>query len=517
MLAAALINDLARAWERNEEAFPGQTLLFLSLTLRALGLALLFGIPLGLLLSRWPRLAARITDVLALVQTIPSIVLLGLLIPWLDIGQPAALFAAVVYSIFPIVMNTSVGISQVSPAIRDAARGMGMTAGQVLWHIELPLAFPVVLVGVRTAAVYASGMIVIGAYIGAGGLGEYIFNGISAGDSGLILLGTLPVLVLTLLLFWSLGGVAHLARKNSALGLSVGGGIIVVLSAYAGYGVIDRVFLSSRANVVIGGKDFVEGRILAEIVKQMLEAHTDLDVERKSNLGTGTILKTIQSGKIDLYVEYTGNLLTSKEALDMPVPADRSTITSLVGDEMRRRFGLVLLQPFGPDNTYALCVTQETARRYGLRRISDLERTPRLSVVIDLSFWTRPDGWQGMVKKYGLHFDRAPSQVSPDLLYKALEHGQADLVVGFATDWQIQSLELVVLEDDRGYFSHYHAAPLVREDVLRRHPQISTVLDRLAGQLDDTTMRGLNYEVAVERRTDAEVAHDFLKRKGLLP
>jgi osmoprotectant transport system permease protein len=517
MFAVTLFDAVTSAWERNRAAFPGQTLLFLSLTLRALGLALLAGIPLGLALTRWPRIAARITDLLALVQTVPSIVLLGLLIPWLDIGQQAALFAAVVYSVFPIVLNTFVGVTQVSPAVRDAARGMGMTAGQVLWHIELPLAFPVLLVGVRTAAVYASGMIVIGAYIGAGGLGEYIFNGISAGDSGLILVGTLPVLLLTLLLFWSLGGVAHLARKNSTLGLSLGGAIIVVLSGYAGYGVIDRLFLSRRPDVVIGGKDFVEGRILAEILRQMLEAHTSLYVERKSSLGAGTILKAIESGKIDLYAEYTGNLLTSKEALDMPVPQDKSTITPLVRDEMQRRFGLVLLQPFGLDNTYALCVTHETARRYQLRRISDLQRTPRLSLVIDLSFWTRPDGWQGMVEKYQLHFDNPPSQVSPDLLYKALEHGKTDLIVGFATDWQIQSQKLVVLDDDRGYFSHYHAAPLIRSDVLQQHPEIGPVLDRLAGQLDDENMRRLNYEVAVERRTETDAARAFLERKGLLP
>src|SRR5262249_53722740 len=146
--------------------------------------------------------------------------------------QPA-LFAAVVYSLFPVVMNTYVGITQVSPAIRDAARGMGMTDRQVLWNVELPLAFPVVLVGVRTGAVYASAMVVIGAFIGAGGLGDFIFNGMSRDDSGLIWLGALPVLVLTLLLFWGLGGLAWLARKNSGLGMSLGGGLILLLSGYA--------------------------------------------------------------------------------------------------------------------------------------------------------------------------------------------------------------------------------------------------------------------------------------------
>jgi glycine betaine/choline ABC-type transport system substrate-binding protein len=194
------------------------------------------------------------------------------------------------------------------------------------------------------------------------------------------------------------------------------------------------------------------------------------------------------------------------------VPADRSSITDLVREEMRRRYGLVLLEPFGLNNTYAPCVTQETARRYGLRTISDLRRVPQLRVVIDLSFRTRPDGWPGLVEKYGLRFNQPPQQVSPNLLYRALEQKEADLIIGFATDWQIQSLNLVVLEDDRSYFPSYHAAPLVRESVLQRHPEVGKALGRLANKIDDQTMRRLNYQVAVEHRSEAEVAQQFLQQ-----
>ena len=151
--------------------------------------------------------------------------------------------------------------------------------------------------------------------------------------------------------------------------------------------------------------------------------------------------------------------MTNKEGLDLPVPTDRTTITALVRREMQRRFGLVVLDEFGLNNTYAPCVTRATADRYDLRKISDLGRTPKLRVVIDFSFLTRPDGWQGLVGKYDLHFDKPPQQVSPNLLYRALEQNEADLVVGFATAWQIQALDLVMLEDDRGYFPSYHAAP----------------------------------------------------------
>jgi osmoprotectant transport system permease protein len=516
MLAAAFLTDLASAWERSQDTVGPQTALFLSLTLRALGLALLVGIPVGLALTRLPRAAGAVMAVLGLVQTVPTLVLLAMCIPFLGIGQPAALLAAVVYSVFPIVVNTHVGIKQVSAALRDAARGMGMTDRQILWNVELPLGFPVILVGVRTGAVYASGMIVLGALVGAGGLGDYVYNGLNRADNGLIWLGTIPILILTLALFLSLGGLERLSRRNSALGMWLGGGLIVVLSAYAGYELIAPAWRARDADIQIGAKDFTEGQILTEILKQTLEAHTNLHVAIKSNLGTTIVIEALKRGDIDLYPEYTGNLLTNKAALDLPVPEDKSVITELVREEMRRRYGLVLLEPFGMNNTYAPCVRRDTARRHQLQKISDLQRVPQLRVVVDLSFLTRPDGWEGLVQKYDLHFDQPPRQISPDLLYRALEQQEADLIIGFATDWQIQALDLVVLEDDRRYFPNYHGAPLAREAVLKRHPEIATALNRLAGTIDDATMRRLNYQVAVEKRSEADVARAFLSERGLL-
>jgi osmoprotectant transport system permease protein len=509
-------SELANAWQRSRDTFPAQTLVFLSLTLRSLGLALLAGIPTGIVLTRLPRLASSVTAVLAVLQTIPSLVLLALTVSLLDIGAPAALFATVVYCIFPIVLNTYVGIAQVPPTVRDAARGMGMTGRQVLWHVELPLAMPVVLAGARSGAVAACAMVVIAAMAGAGGLGDYVLNGMSRDDPGLIWLGTLPVLALTLLLFWALGGVAWLSRRNSTVGMALGGGLIVVLAAYAAASLIVPALRPARADIRVGAGEHTEGLILGEIVKQMIAKHTGLSVEVKRNLGTSVILKALKTDKIDLYPEYTGNLLTNKEALDLPVPKDRAAITPLVRTEMRRRFGLVLLEPFGLNNTYAPCVTRATARRYGPRTIGDLRSTPQLRVVIDLSFRTRPDGWDGLVQTYGLHFNQPPSQVSPNLLYKALEQGAADLVIGFATDWQIERLELVVLDDDLGYFPSYHAAPLVREALLRQHPEVAPILDRLGGRIDDKMMRKLNFQVAVEQRSEAEVARAFLREQGLL-
>jgi osmoprotectant transport system permease protein len=521
MLTATIFNELLDAWARRFGDFWPHTAAFLALVLRSVGLALLIGLPAGIALTRLSRLAAPVIAVLALLQTIPSLVILGLLIPWLGLGEPPALFAAVVYSLFPIVMNTYVGITQVAPAIRDAARGMGMTGRQILWRVELPLAFPVLLAGIRTGAIYAIGVVTVCALIGAGGLGDYIFTGLSRRDNGLMWLGAIPILILTLALFVSLGRLARLAQRDSTLGMAVGGGLIAVLSVFAAYGLVEPALEAAlsppaKAVVRIGSKDFTEGQILTEVLKQMLEAHTDLQVETRMNLGTSVILQALRSGEIDLYPEYTGVLLTSKDALDQSVPKDRSTITALVRAGMRRRYHLVLLDTFGLNNTYAPCCRKETARKYGLRTIGDLRRAPQLRVVVDLSFLERPDGWRGLVGAYGLRFDAPPRQVGPDFLYGALEEKKADLVVGFATDWQIAALDLAVLEDDRGYFPNYHGAPLVREDVLERHPEIGQVLNRLHNQIDDTTMRRLNFLVAKERRSEAEVAREFLQQRGLL-
>ncbi len=250
MFAVGFFDKLTRAWVNSHDSFWPKTFVFLSLTLHALGLALLLGLPLGILLTRLRKLAGPVNAVLALVQTVPSLVLLGLLLPLLGLGETSALAAAVIYSLFPVVLNTYIGIIQVSPAIRDAARGMGMTSAQILWNVELPLAFPVVLAGVRTAAVYAGAMIVAGAFIGAGGLGDYIFTGLALADSGLVWLGALPVLALTFALLGGLSGLERLARRNNRLGLALGGLLIVALSLYAVYGLVERS-LTPRAGRTI--------------------------------------------------------------------------------------------------------------------------------------------------------------------------------------------------------------------------------------------------------------------------
>jgi osmoprotectant transport system permease protein len=379
--------------------------------------------------------------------------------------------------------------------------------------VELPLALPVILAGVRTGAVYAIGIVTIAALMGAGGLGDYIVTGMARGDNGSIYLGVLPILAITFLFFWSLGTVAWLARRNSGLGLILGGGLIVLL---AGYAVLEPFVRPRRADVVIGSKNFTAGRILSEIFRLMLQAHTDLSIDLTTNLGSKLTYKALLGGDIDLYPEYSGNLLTAKDALGLPVPSDKAAITPLVRREMPRRFHLLALEPLGVNDVYVPCTTRELADKYHLRTISDLRRVPELRVVVDLEFMDREDGWKGMVQTYDLHFRKPPTRTDPGYMYKALQRGEADVVIGFATDWQIDALKLATLADDRDYFPTYHAVPLVRDSLVQRHPQVATVLNKLAGKIDDAALRRMVYQVAQEHRSEAEVAREFLRQHKLL-
>lgn len=512
------LNNLQRAWEAQGATFPSLLGVFLSLVAQGVGLALILGLPLGIALTRWRRLANPSISVLAVVQTLPSLALLGLLIPILGVGRAPTLVATVLYSLLPIVMNTYVGIVQVSPAVRDAARGMGLSSMQALWQVELPLALPVLLAGVRTGVVFAIGVITVCALAGAGGLGEYITRGLSRGDDGLVLLGALPILAITLVAFWSVGAVAALARRNASLGLLVA---LVLTLGLALYAVVESFPRHSardggRRVVVIACKNFTESFVLAEMMRLLVEEEAGLRVERRYGLGSHLAYRALVEGDADIYPEYTGTLLTAVDALDNAVVDDGLGTTEFVRRGMKERFDLHLLDAFGLNNTYAMCVPRAVAQRFQLSTIEDLRRAPELRAVLSDEFLDRQDGWPGLARLYGIELDVPPRVMTPELMYVALRGGQAELCSGFATDWQIGAYDLVVLEDTKGYFPNYHAAPLVRADLLERHPEVGGLLRRLGGQISNEVIRGLNARVAVEKRSETDVAREFLNQQGLL-
>jgi osmoprotectant transport system permease protein len=483
-------------WDHRIEV--GQlTLEHLFLVAVAMLIAAGIGFPLGILMTRKPRLSQPILTVANVVQTIPSLALFGFLIPLPfigGIGARSAIVALVLYSLLPIIKNTFIGISGVDPAIREAGRGMGMTDGQLLWKVEIPLAMGVIFAGIRVATVLCVGIATIAAAIGAGGLGMFIFRGVSMVDSRLILAGAIPAAVLALLADFGLGALEKRFSRLLCLVLIVAG----LASCSRG----DRI--------VIGSKNFSESVILGELLAQQIEHKTHLPVDRRLNLG-GTLVchDAMVAGQIDAYVEYTGTGLTA--ILKEPVINESQAAYQKVKDGYESRFGIEWTEPLGFNNTFAIIVRKSDADRFSLKTISDAApHTANWVAGFGYEFIERGDGYPGLVKAYNLQFPANPRVMDLGLTYKAVAEHQVDFIAGNSTDGLISALGLVVLDDNKHYFPPYDAAPLVRDAVVKKHPEVRDALRALGGEISEDQMRRMNYAVDGEHKDVKDVVSEFL-------
>jgi osmoprotectant transport system permease protein len=479
------------------------------LVLVSTGIAAAVGLPLGIAMARRPRLARPLLGLAGLLQTIPSLALFGFLIPLPfigGIGARTAIVALVLYALLPILRNTYTGILQVDRAVVEAATGLGMTESQRLRMVELPLALPVILAGLRIAAVVSVGTATIAAAVGAGGLGTYVFRGIATVDTRLILAGAIPAALLALLTDALLGAVEKSRRPARAAGLLAVASAVVAALAFAG------TATSRHRAVVVGSKNFTEQVLLGEIVAALLESR-GYAVDRRLNLGgTNVCHEAVLSGQLDVYVEYTGTALT--DILKRPVRSDPAEVLREV-QSAYAPLGLRVGQPLGFNNTFALVMRRADAARLRIARISDLaSHAATLRVGLFGEFLERKDGMAGLLQTYGFHFGQRPREMDLGLLYPSLAAGQVDLVVGSATDGLIAALDMVVLQDDRHYFPPYDAVPIMNEAGLDRHPGLAAALESLAGRVDEASMRRLNYAVDREHRAPADVAREFLAGLG---
>jgi glycine betaine/choline ABC-type transport system substrate-binding protein len=267
----------------------------------------------------------------------------------------------------------------------------------------------------------------------------------------------------------------------------------------------------------IGSKNFTEQVLIGEIMAIMIEENTDIRVDRRFNLaGTMVCFNSLRSGALDIYAEYTGTALSV--VLDGDLLADPDEVYDRVSTEYRERWNLHWLEPFGFDNAYTLTMPREKAEELGIRSVSDLvEHAGDLKAGFDAEFLNRNDGYPGLREVYGLEFGDRPRQMDPGLMYQAAAEGRVDVICGFATDGRIPALDLIILEDDRNFFPPYHAAPVVREELVRDMPEVVRVLNLLGGRIDDETMQRLNFRVDGEGERPAAVARAFLQTEGLLP
>ena len=268
--------------------------------------------------------------------------------------------------------------------------------------------------------------------------------------------------------------------------------------------------------LVVGSKNFTEQEILGEIAAQQLERRLGTRVVRKLDIG-GTLLahEALVAGEIDLYPEYTGTALTA--VLKETPHGDREQVYKAVEEGYASKFGLVLGPPLGFDDTFAIEIRGEDARRLGLKTISQAAAyTPKWRAGFGYEFMERPDGWKGLAATYGLRFAEEPRIMDLGLLTRALKDRQVDLIAGNTTDGLIPALDLFVLEDDRHYFPPYEAVPVIRKETLDRHPEIREALQALGGKISDADMQALNYEVDGKHRDVKDVAREFLQRKGFV-
>ncbi|MGH9683354.1 MAG: glycine betaine ABC transporter substrate-binding protein [Candidatus Acidiferrales bacterium] len=270
-----------------------------------------------------------------------------------------------------------------------------------------------------------------------------------------------------------------------------------------------------RNTVVVGSKNFSESALLGEILAQHIEERTHLHVVRRFYLaGSYICQQALLAGRIDTYIEYTGTALTA--ILKDPIQSDSSAVFKRVQSEYKSRFGLDVFPSLGFNNTFAIVIRGEDARRLGLKTLSEAARyTPQWRAGFGYEFMERPDGYQGLARTYGLKFAGAPRILDLGLLYKALLDKQVDLVAGNSTDGLLSARDLAILEDDKHYFPPYQAVPVVRQETLSLHPEVRAAIQELSGKISDEEMREMNYEVVGKHRDASEVARDFLRSKGL--
>ena len=474
-------------------------------------IATVIGLPAGIMAAHRPRIGKPLLAAASIAQTIPSLALLGFLLPLPfigGIGPRIAIVALILYALLPIVRSTAAGLRSIDPAVIDAGLAMGMTPRQLLWLVELPLALPSIVAGIRIATIVGIGTATIAAAIGAGGLGEYIFRGLSMVDSTVILAGAIPAAVLALLA----DGVMTWVERRLSPGqrMSRAAPVVVTAAVLLVAAVGSAAFGPVQANtIVVGSKNFTEQVVLGELLAQTLE-HRGVNVTRRLNLGGSFICdRAIRSGDIDAYVEYTGTAIAA--ILKQPVAKDSDAALTLLRNAYGR-VGLSVLPPLGFNNTFAILVRRADAETLGLQTIDDLRRMEtQWRTGFGYEFAERADGYSGLSDTYGLKFTTPPRIMELDLVYRALATRQVDVIAGDSTSGLIKALDLAKLTDNRGYFPPYHAVPIVRSTVLLARPEVREAIEELSGRISEDDMRTMNAAVDVEHRDVAETVREFLK------
>jgi osmoprotectant transport system permease protein len=467
--------------------------------------AIIIGVPISIWAAQDRRARSLLLGAIGLMQTIPGLALLALFYPLLLLlgqasGMPIpalgflpALLALSIYALLPIVRNGVAAITGIDPALLEAAKGLGMTRRQTMFHVELPLGAPVILAGIRTAAVWTIGTATLATTIGQPSLGDLIFSGLQTEDWRRVLIGCLAAAVLAILVDGLLAllesGLATRSRRK------LGGGLALLIVALLAFclplpGQSRSAGHESQRTIIVGAKNFSEQYILAEAIETRLRA-AGYRTERRDNLGSTIAYRALAAGDIDVYVDYSGTLWAN--VLGRKDTPSSDVMLKTLTEQLQRRDQVRLLGPLGFENAYAFAMQRDAAKKLGISSIADMARlSPQLRLASDLEFLSRPE-WQAVMARYGPHFRDARSY-SPTFIYRALGDGSADVISAFSSDGRIAALNLVTLTDPRGALPHYDAVLLLTARAAQDEMFVRT-LQPLIGAISIDRMRTANWMV----------------------
>jgi osmoprotectant transport system permease protein len=468
----------------------------------ALALGVMLALPLAILAARHPRVRVPALAAASLVQTIPGLALLALFYPLLlglssltsplfgfslpALGFLPSLLALTLYSMLPILHNGVTGLAGVDPAVTEAADAVGMTSRQRLIRVEAPLAAPVVMAGIRTAAVWTIGAATLSTSVGQTSLGNYIFSGLQTENWIFVLFGCAAAAVLALVVDQLLGLIEVGATRRDAKRIYIGLAAITVGTVAA----LTPLIADAPRTYSIGAKNFSEQFILAELISARLQEQ-GATTQRKDGLGSAIAFRALANGDIDLYVDYTGTLWTNvMKRRDTPA---RDAMLRELTSWMKERHGVQVLGSLGFENAYALAMRRERASALGVSTITDLARhAPQLTLGADLEFLSRPE-WAALKDAYGLNFGVQRS-FNPTFMYRAIEDRSVDVISAFTSDGRIAAQGLMVLDDPKHAIPSYDAVVLIAPKRVD-DPVLTRALSPLIGKISVERMREANLMV----------------------
>ena len=492
-------SPLADAFARLPDYLGSHVLV--SITALAIGLGV--SLPLAVASRQRPLLRAVLLTVASVVQTIPGLALLALFYPMLltlaglserlfgkgfsALGFLPSVLALALYSMLPVLRNTVIGLNGVDRSLLEAGRVIGSKPGKVLRDIELPLAMPVIMGGIRTSAVWVIGTATLSTPIGQTSLGNYIFAGLQTQNWVFVLFGCVAAAVLALVVDQLLALMERGVATHSRAMVAAGGiGLVLVVLAALLPGQVPATG-RAQASYVIGAKPFTEQYVLAALIEQRLAAHA-LSAQSRDGLGSAVIFNALVAGDIDAYVDYSGTIWTNRMGRTDAPP--RQAVLSEVARWLNATYRIRMLGSLGFENSYALAMPRAPAEKLGIRTIADLAaHAPQLSIAGDYEFFERPE-WKTIRDAYGLNFAKQRTMQS-DFMYRAAAAGDVDVVSAYTSDGRIAQYDLTVLDDPRHAIPPYDAILLLAPG-RTNDERLIAALKPLIGAIPVELMRAAN-------------------------